>query len=198
MRIELCGGIASGKTTLTSALGAIFPHCDLVKENVFPEVFLNDFYLDPTYYAYETESFFLLQHMHQIKLQQRSAENLICDFSLEQDYAYGESNLRPEEVSSFQGMYQVVRTQIGFPDYIIFLECPIDILLKRIAARGRENERDVDADYLNSSLQCLKERLSKLETKIITVDSHQFDFHKRSDMDQLVSGALRPLYKALS
>lgn len=98
MRIETCGGIAAGKTTLASALKACFPNSHTVLENAFSGDFLSDFYLDSKYYAYETEVFFLLQHMHQLKVGQRENMPLVCEFSLEQDSFYGENNLEKKKL----------------------------------------------------------------------------------------------------
>jgi len=192
MRIELCGGIASGKTTLATALKERFPYCNAVLEDAFSNGFLKDFYCDPPYYAYETEIFFLLQHMHQIKVMQRKGAPLICDFSLEQDYSYGENNLKQDELASFREIYQVAMSQLQAPELIIFLDSPVDILLRRITARGRTSEETVNADYLRMTISQLKCRLKGIDRKIVVIDSDRYDFRKSDDISYLLSGPLRP------
>jgi len=190
MRVELCGGIASGKTTLATALKERFLYCDAVLEDVFSNGFLPDFYCDPPYYAYETEIFFLLQHMHQIKVRQRQGIPLVCDFSLEQDYAYGENNLIGDELSSFREIYQVTMSQLQTPELLIFLDCPVDILLRRITARGRTSERTINTDYLRTTIAQLKRRLKDTGREIVVIDSHRYDFRKDEDISYLLSGPL--------
>lgn len=191
MRIELCGGIASGKTTLAAALKERFPRCNAVLEDVFSNGFLEDFYRDPPYYTYETEIFILLQHMHQIKVEQRQRTPLVCDFSMEQDYSYGENNLAKDELASFREIYRVTVSRLQAPEFLIFLDCPVDILLRRIAARGRISEKTVNADYLRMTIAQLKGHLKNLDRKIVVIDSHQYDFRKSEDISHLLSGPLR-------
>ena len=190
MRVEICGGIASGKTTLASALKERYSNLGVVLENAFSDGFLEDFYQHPRYFAYETQIFFLLQHMHQIKVEQLKKPSLICDFSLEQDYAYAENNLNPEEWESFQEIYHKSESQVRKPDIIIFLECPTEVLLKRIAVRGRASEIRITTSYLDTVVFHLKKRLNSLSTKIITIDSNKYDFRETKTVSHLFSGSL--------
>lgn len=190
LRIEICGGIAAGKTTLASALKERCPHFGVVLEDAFSGGFLEDFYRHPRYFAYETQLFFLLQHMHQIKAEQLKKLPLFCDFSLEQDYAYAENNLISEEWKSFQEVYRRSELQVRTPDVIIFLECPTEILLKRIAARGRASEARIDKSYLDRTVFHLKKRLSSLRREVITIDSSEYDFREKVDVARLYSELL--------
>lgn len=196
VRIELCGGIASGKTTLATALRARFPAWEAVLENAFANGFLADFYRDPSRYAYETETFLLLQHLHQIKSARRRGAMLVCDYSLEQDASYAENNLSPEEYRSFEAVYREALRQTGAPDLILFLECPAERLLERIAARGRESERSVDRAYLEHTVRCLRDRVKSAPADVAVIDSCEYDFRTAADMERLFAGPLRP-YRAL-
>lgn len=190
MRIELCGGIASGKTTLTAALAERFAGCTAVFEDFSANGFLHDFYEDPAYYAYETEISFLLQHMHQIKAAARQGLPFVCDFSIEQDYAYAMNNLGAQARMSFLAIYQETMRQIMPPELIIFLDCPPEILLARIAARGRQSESSIGLDYLNGTIYSLKSRLTDIEAGVIQVDSAQFDFRETRDISRLLDSSL--------
>ena len=96
MRIEICGGIATGKTTLTKQLshmgfGGVF-------EDFSSIAFLSDFYETPELYTYETEIAFLLQHTYQIKKRSFAGKVIVCDYSIEQDFAYAVNNLDKQEM----------------------------------------------------------------------------------------------------
>lgn len=159
MRIKICGGIATGKTTHAHVLEAYGPCFTAIYEDFSSNTFLADFYADVPRYAYETEIFFLLQHMHRIKVAQATCQHIGCDFSVEQDYAYALSNLEITGQFSFCEVYKETIRQINAPDLIIFLQCPIHILLQRIHMRGRDNETAIDAVYLENTIQSLKSRV---------------------------------------
>lgn len=191
MRIEVCGGIASGKTTFVRALEMYLSHFTTIYENFSVNTFLDDFYINISRYAYETEISFILSHMHQIKCATVDAVDLICDFSIEQDYAYAMNNLEPVSRKSFDEIYQETIRQIQSPNLIIFLQCPSNILLERIHTRGRKNEIDMDIMYIDNTLQTLHNHLSMIKNNIITIDSHQYDFRKEDDIKKIYNDILR-------
>ena len=141
-------------------------------------------------YAYETELSFLLQHMHQIKVAQANCPEIVCDFSIEQDYAYALNNLTRSEQFSFSEVYQESVRQITPPDLIIFLQCPAHILLKRIHERGRANEATIDLAYLNNTVHALKNRVFQLKSRVVILDSNQCDFRKQDDMKRVMAEIL--------
>lgn len=191
MRIELCGGIASGKTTFARALETHLSRFTAIYENFSSNTFLDDFYKDIARYAYETEIAFLLQHMHQIKTAQPKGADLVCDFSLEQDYAYAVNNLETVSKSSFEEVYKETIRQIRAPDFIIFLQCPSHVLVDRIHARGRNNEMEINAAYLDDTVQSLRSRLSQQKSTVIVIDSNHYDFQKSSDMKKVIANILQ-------
>src|SRR3954447_11075813 len=90
-RVEICGGIASGKTTLANLLGS--SERMVVREDFSSNPFWRAFYDDPNNTAFETEITFLLQHYHQIKVATNLEKSFACDFSLLLDYAYAHVTL---------------------------------------------------------------------------------------------------------
>lgn len=182
MRIEICGGIAAGKTTLAHAVEEYDPRFTAVFEDFSSNTLLTDFYADISRYAYETEISFLLQHMHQIKATQVNCSEIVCDFSIEQDYAYALSNLEMAGQPSFGEVYKETVRQIKLPDLIVLLECPPHILLQRIHTRGRRDEAAIDAAYLESAIQSLKNHVFQQKNRVVVLDSHRYDFRKQDDM----------------
>lgn len=191
MRIELCGGIASGKTTFAHALKTHLTRFTTVYEDFSANTFLDDFYKDTARYAYETEISFLLQHMHQIKITQSKGVDLICDFSLEQDYAYAVSNLEPVSRHSFEEVYKEAARQIGPPDLICFLQCPSLVLAERIHARERSNEMEINVTYLDNTVRALRDRLSQQKSDVVVIDSNQYDFRNSADMKRITINTLQ-------
>jgi deoxyguanosine kinase len=146
-RVEICGGIAAGKTTLAQALehGEVSTSLEAFEENPF----WSAFYSEPVDNAFEAEISFLLQHYHQIKLVGRSLSSLlVCDYSLLLDLAYASTTLAAEELTAFLSVYSVVKNRLPPPMLIVHLRCDADEEFSRIARRGREVERTATLDLL--------------------------------------------------
>ena len=174
-RVEICGNIASGKTTLTQQA---FPkRCSPIFENFQSNPFYEAFYFDPVAYSFETELTFLLQHYHSIKVASKN-DRLLCDFSLLQDLAYADVNLSGNRHHIFTDLIHEIQLEIGHPNTIIFITCPENILLERIKSRNREAETSITIDYLNALAEALSSRVKSIcsETNVISIDSHLIDF----------------------
>ena len=139
MRIEICGGIATGKTTLTKQLshmgfGGVF-------EDFSSIAFLSDFYETPELYTYETEIAFLLQHTYQIKKRSFAGKVIVCDYSIEQDFAYAMNNLHKQEMESFKQVYNISRSKMEDTTLIICLQAKPWTLKEQADERNRIVER---------------------------------------------------------
>jgi len=177
-RVEICGSIASGKTTL----------CQCMAKNSLPlfeefhkNPFFEDFYADPTAYSFETEITFLLQHYHLIK-KQKFTSLIACDYSLLLDMAYADVNLAGDRSKIFFEIVEELQKEIGLPKNIIHLVCPEEVLLKRIIKRSRKAETSITIDYLRSLHKAISLRVKEFSCQISTliIDSHAIDF--RSDI----------------
>lgn len=182
MRIEICGGIATGKTTLCNRFAKVGIHS--VFENFQSNPFWEDFYKNPELYAFETELSFCLQHYHLIKTN-RTYPEVTSDFSLVQDLAYADINLNQQRHELFCSLEYELRNEIGFPDAIIHLYCPENVQLERIKSRGRSQESDIPEEYLKSLNRALIIRLDELDDfcRIIHIDSSKIDFRDNLPVD---------------
>ena len=176
-RIEICGNIASGKTTLCQRLNneALI----IVLENFQHNPFFDDFYDDPVAYSFETEITFLLQHYHSIKKQKNNTW-FVCDYSLLLDVAYADVNLVGDRHRIFLEIVEELQKEIGLPAHLIHLICPEKVLLQRIVARARDAETAITIDYLQSLSKALTIRVEEISNKIsvTTIDSNAIDFRK--------------------
>ena len=135
IRIEICGGIASGKTTFASLFEE---RAKIIYEDFQAVPFWQDFYAAPKEHAFETELSFLLQHYHQVKRAQSESQTLIvCDFSFALDAAYAHVSLNRGDIKAFLGVLQQVREHLSPPQLLIALNCPSGTEISRIHARGR-------------------------------------------------------------
>ena len=133
-RIEVCGGIASGKTTLASILpsSSFFPIFEDFKNNPFWEAF----YSDPDKFSFETEITFLLQHYHQIIASEPQGEVIVSDYSFILDRAYVDVTLQGSTRYSFLAVYDEVINRLPPPALVVYLDCTPKVELERIRDRG--------------------------------------------------------------
>ena len=144
------GPIGVGKTSLARRLADSF-ESDLLLEGADENPFLERFYQDPRTGALPTQLFFLFQRARQMQ-SMRQADLFqpvrVADFLIEKDRLFAELTLDPEELKLYEQVYEHVTVDAPVPDLVIYLQAPVDILLKRIARRGIRYERRIDADYL--------------------------------------------------
>lgn len=174
-RIEICGNIASGKTTLCH--GLINKGCHPIFEDFQRNPFFNKFYEDPHAFSFETEITFSLQHYHSIKIMPTNAL-IACDYSLLLDLAYADVNLAGDRHRIFCEIVTELQIEIGYPSRIIYLVCPEDVLLRRIIARSRDAETSITVDYLRALSKAISQRIRGIlnHISVITIDSNAINF----------------------
>ena len=175
-RIEVTGGIASGKSTLAN----LFDGSDsaAVLEDFKANPFWEQFYADPRCFAFETEITFLLQHYNQIKAASDLKEPIVCDFSFLLDRAYVDVTLAEEERRVFLTVFKEVQRQLGPPALYVLLECSPEEELRRSQARGRKTEKMVSIDYLSALNEAVAEHVDTTakSTKVLLIDSEHRNF----------------------
>lgn len=145
-RIEICGAIASGKTTMANAFLKAGYKIEL--EDFTKISMLDDFYSDPLAVSFETEISFTLQHYYQIKKAQWNNENLVCDFASVDDYAFALAILNEEQMEIYNSVFTYIVNQIDRPQKLIKLYASSDELITRIKKRGRANEQSINKSSL--------------------------------------------------
>ncbi len=174
MRIEICGGIGAGKTTLANLIKKrdIFPVIENFKSNPFWE----PFYSNPNKYQFETELTFLLQHYHAVKAIQNESY-LVCDFSLYQDLAYAKMGLDGHKLKIFELVFNEVLHELGQPDLLVYLTCLSDTLKERIERRGRSEEKSISCAFLDSLNKHIYHDVHHFDSnRILYLNSESYDF----------------------
>ena len=169
--IEICGCIGAGKTTFASNMEA-YGHVPII-ENLNLNPYLELFHKNPSKVCFEAELTFLIQHYHLIKNSSSYTENRICDFSLVLDRTYSGLLLPPERDKLFNRLVDEMVNEICLPRAIVYLRCPLGILLDRIRARNRPFEQQISSKQLIPLIETLERKLDDVskEVKIIALDS---------------------------
>ena len=182
MRIEICGPIAAGKTSLAKVLEreGLIPIYERFQDNPF----LSSFYTDSDdNNILETELVFVLLHYNWIKQKKGSCQT-VCDYSLFQDYCYGANNLTKEEMVVFEKLYDYLTKQILPADLVIYLKCNVDCLLQRIKERDRVMEQNISRNYLQSNIDTIEKYLYK-QDNIMIIPSDKYNFIEK-DRDTVI------------
>lgn len=186
MRVEVCGGIASGKTTLVSVLAGS-KHRPIY-ENFGANPFWRAFYSDPKVFAFETEITFLLQHYHQIKASTPSIDPTACDFSLLLDLAYARVTLLRSKLMVFERVFRETWSELGAPSVVLHLNCDPATELARIRTRERQEEQVLDLGFLDALNRSIDSVLLEFadELSVWAINSATVDFATPGSVQHMV------------
>jgi deoxyguanosine kinase len=150
MRIELIGGMGVGKTTLCNVLSEVGYHCIL--EDLGENPFLAKMYDDPEGFRFPSQMWFILSKYAELQAELKPTEINVIDQSVLNVRAY--TNLlfkdkkQDKEWSLINGLFEYIDDKFGVPDLQIYLKASVENQIKRIYARKRDYELDVDMNYL--------------------------------------------------
>jgi deoxyadenosine/deoxycytidine kinase len=126
---------------------------ELLLEGAGENPFLERFYRHPRLHALQTQLFFLLQRAQQMQ-ELRQGDMFepvrVADFLIDKDRLFAQLTLDREELALYEQVYSHLIVDPPAPDLVIYLQAPVDVLLKRIARRGIPSERRIDHGYLQS------------------------------------------------
>ncbi|MDR0207140.1 MAG: deoxynucleoside kinase [Bacteroidales bacterium] len=197
--IAIEGCIGAGKTTLAEMMAADL-NAELVLERFEDNPFLAKFYKDPEHYAFPLEMTFLTDRYQQLKnlLSKRDlfTDLVIADYFIDKCAIFSKNNLQQDEYNLFLKIYDIITDFLPKHDLLIYLYNTPDNLLKNIAKRGREYEREIQASYLESIqenyLTFFKQRA---HSPILIVESNTLDFVKQKDDYKKIKNLLQNNYE---
>jgi deoxyadenosine/deoxycytidine kinase len=149
------GPIGVGKTSLAKRLANTF-NTELMLESISDNPFLPRFYEDPKTTALPTQLYFLFQRAKRIEsLRQTDMFRpvQIADFLIEKDRLFAQVTLSSDEFDLYQQVYGRMTLEVPVPDLVIYLQAPVNVLLKRIVERGIDYERSINESYLKSIVE---------------------------------------------
>lgn len=189
--VEGCIGV--GKTTLTHLLTQYLrakPVLEIVEENPF----LPDFYKDQVAHAFKTQMFFLLSRFKQQEaLQQGDLFDgvVVSDYLFAKDRIFAELTLSPSEMGLYDQIFRALSQRIRQPDLVIYLHAPMDVILERIARRGRSFEKDIDRGYLESLVDAYSRFFTDYDqAPVLMIDTSDLNFPGRAGDLDVVTQAL--------
>ena len=196
--IAIEGNIGAGKTTLCQMIEEDHG-CQLILEQFTDNPFLPHFYNHPDRYAFPVELFFLTERHKQLQESLTQTElfpNLtVSDYYFVKTLLFAGNNLNQEEYRLFQRLYHTLNATFPNPDLLVYLHRSVPDLIKNILHRGREFEKNMRPEYLQS-LQEAYFGYIKTETEfpILIIDVTGIEFWDDRDAYEKILGLLKRSY----
>lgn len=152
--IAVAGNIGAGKSTLTHMLSDALnwqPFFEANAENPY----LADFYADMQRWSFHSQVFYLGRRLEHHRLLVDHQGCAVQDRTVYEDAEifarnlYESGKMSERDYDAYRHLYVAVSSFLPPPDLIVYLEANVDTLVRHIAKRGRDYERDIQPEYLD-------------------------------------------------
>lgn len=193
--IAVEGPIGVGKTSLINLIAEKLGAAKIL-EKVQDNPFLSQFYSDRRKFAFQTQMFFLLSRYNQLlEFQQMDLFHswTVADYIFPKDRIFAYMNLSDHELELYEQVYAILNERIVPPDLMIYLQASSDVLMRRINRRGRDYEKQITREYVDSLNEAYEYFFFHYrETPLLVIKTSEIDFVQSSeDLDDLISQILR-------
>ncbi|MBI9051149.1 MAG: deoxynucleoside kinase [Anaerolineaceae bacterium] len=201
MYIAIEGVIGVGKTTLARMLQPIYD-ANILLEIFEENPFLSDFYGDRDRYAFQTQVFFLLSRYHQqrngVKDMLKTKPDLISDYTFAKDSLFARVTLNGDELDTYYQVHQALAEKITVPDLIVYLRADTEVLMKRITARDRSYERQMESAYIQLLNQAYDDFFltpDAAPAPVLTIETSHMDYVRNEDDFKAIDDRIRQTLK---
>ena len=187
--IVIEGPIGAGKTSLAKSL-AHHLNADALLEAPDDNPFLARFYGDMARFALATQLTFLFQRADQLSgvgQFDMFRQLTVSDFLLDKDPLFARLTLTDAEFRLYEKIYSHLKPQTPTPDFVIYLQAPVETLIERVHRRGVEFERKISARYLTRLADAYSRYFYGYEAApLLIVNSERLNFVDNDDHVKLL------------
>ena len=177
--IAIEGAIGVGKTSLANLVAEKY-NTKVILEQFEDNPFLSKFYEDRSQYAFQTQLWFLMERYKQQQgLEQMDlfSSYMISDYMFVKDRLFASLNLNDDEMQLYDKVAGALEENILYPDLVIFLQADTNQLINNIAKRGREYEKNIDWNYIESLNAIYNEYFFRYDkSPLLIINSNNLDF----------------------
>lgn len=152
--VVVAGNIGAGKTSLAERIGARLGwRTDY--ESVADNPYLPDFYADMRSWSFHLQIYFLGHRADQYLAAANDPRSAILDRSIYEDaYIFARAlhhmgNLAERDYLAYRKLFDLVVKSLPSPNLLVYLRCPVDVLVERIRRRARNIETGISVEYLS-------------------------------------------------
>ena len=173
------------KTTLADKLSQTLG-ASLILEEFEQNPFLEEFYLDPQRYSFQTQIFFLLSRFRQMQdLRQTNLfqQKIVSDYLFDKDRIFATLNLSEKEIKLYDGIARLMEKEVPVPDLVIYLQASTNHLMDNIFKRARSYEKNMDRDYIDALNEMYNQFFFHYDkAPLLVINTDEIDF-KKSEQD---------------
>lgn len=192
--ILVAGNIGSGKTSLTEIIGKKLGW-RTAYESVADNPYLPDFYKDMRKWSFHLQVYFLGHRARQHMDLWNDHRSAIVDRSIYEDaFIFARAlnkmgNLTDLDYQSYLSVFNLVIRSLPAPSLLVYLKCPVEVLIERIHNRARDMESTISADYLGLLDSFYDDWLGSFDQcPVLTLRTDDLDFvHKKEHMDLMIN-----------
>ena len=189
--VALAGNIGAGKSTASKIIARHFGF-EVFHEPVVENRFLKLYYGDMARWSFTLQMEFLLKRIEHHGHIDRMHSGCVQDRTLIEDpevfakYLHGLGHMADAELDLYFDYFRRFNESLRQPDKVVLLHTPdVNVLLRRIAQRGRPEERGITAEFLrglnayyNTFEQVARQ---KYGMDVLNVDVTAMDFREGPD-----------------
>jgi len=134
-------------------------------------------------WSFHLQIFFLGHRAEQYLDAANDDRSAILDRSIYEDaYIFARAlhhmgNLSERDYLAYRRLFDLVVGSLPPPNLLIYLKCPVDVLMARIHRRARNMETDISADYLSLLDNFYDEWLNAFDLcPVLTIRTEDLDF----------------------
>jgi deoxyadenosine/deoxycytidine kinase len=180
--VVVAGNIGAGKTSLTERIGARLGwRTDF--ESVADNPYLPDFYADMRAWSFHLQIYFLGHRADQYLDAARDARSSILDRSIYEDaFIFARAlhhmgNLAERDYLAYRKLFALVVGSLPSPNLLVYLKCPVEVLMERIRRRARNMETGISTHYLSLLDTFYDEWLRSYDiSPVLTIRTDDLDF----------------------
>ncbi|MDO9348186.1 MAG: deoxynucleoside kinase, partial [Anaerolineales bacterium] len=124
-------------------------------ESVADNPYLPDFYADMRAWSFHLQIYFLGHRAEQYLEAARDPRSAILDRSIYEDaYIFARvllqmGNMGERDYLAYRRLFDLVMGSLPSPNLLVYLKCPVEVLMERIRRRARNIEIGISPDYLS-------------------------------------------------
>ena len=176
--LAIAGNIGVGKTELTNRLSAELGWLAYY-EPVIQNPYLDVFYADMPRWSFHLQIYFLSERF-KAQVQIGSSElPFIQDRTIYEDAEifartlHEQGSMTPVDYENYRALFGVLVSYLRKPDLIIYLKASPEVLMQRIARRGRASEKGIGIDYIARLNRAYDDwmRRARAELEVLEIDT---------------------------
>jgi deoxyadenosine/deoxycytidine kinase len=195
--VVVAGNIGAGKTSLTERIGARLGwRTDF--ESVADNPYLPDFYNDMRAWSFHLQIYFLGHRAEQYLEAARDPRPAVLDRSIYEDaHIFSRAllhmgNMGERDYLAYRRLFDLVVGSLPPPHLLIYLKCPVEVLMARIRRRARNMETGISADYLSLLDSFYNEWLKAYDlSPVLTIRTDDLDYVNQPQALEVVVGRIQ-------